>query len=416
MKQTSGFLLVAIFLVAAWTDVLRSDETPVKRKATEGPLFAYQKDGLWGFIDKTGDVIFEPQFSTDYAEPRFSSGYAIVKYKGRPMYLSQRGDVVVPPKEVSVLSGYSGGLFKVNIGQKIKMGDILASAGRWGFMDAEGEMKIQATFANVGTFSDGLASAAQVVAGQRRAKWGYIDMRGEWIVPPKFQQAQTFFEGLAFVGVVVPGERFVKQACIDTMGKVVIRPQFDQARSFSCESAAVMKDGKWAYIDKMGAAICNFEFQAAEPMKDNVGLVWKWEKNAKGQLINSRCGFLNRDGTPLTGLDFDSGYSFSDGMAAVQRNGKFGFVDTTGKLVVPMDYMSVGAFREGLCAVQIEGKYGYINKKGKVVIAATYDFGQPFHEGVAKVFLNRANREYGYINRDGKLLIRFRVQPPRVRF
>ena len=44
---------------------------------------------------------------------------------------------------------------------------------------------------------------------------------------------------------------------------------------------------------------------------------------------------------------------------------KWGFVDLTGKEVIPCRYNRVGRFSEGLAAVDAEGKWGFIDKGGK---------------------------------------------------
>jgi hypothetical protein len=413
MKSTRLGLAVLCGMFLQFALRIDAAEAPVKNKASTGPLLPFQEDGKWGFIDRTGEVIYKPQFSGELREPKFANGYAVVKMAGRLMWLSESGDVVLPEDEIAFAGGYSNGLFRVNVGQQIRMGDILANAGLWGFVDKRGRAVIPAKYVEVGDFSDGLARAGSRKEGERRSKWGYIDKAGKWVIEPKFLQAGSFFEGLAFVGLAVPGERFVKQALINNMGRMIVPPKFDQARGFSNGFAAVKLGDKWAYINTMGQPICKFEYEAAEPIRDGLGLVWKWEKSDKGQLVNARCGFMNARGNLVTKLEFPAGYSHSDGMAAVQVDGKFGYVDSKGKLAIAPQYTSANAFSEGLAAVQIDGKTGYINKSGKVVIEPQFEFGQPFSNHVARVLLDRKQRKYGYIDTKGKLLRTYQLQPPR---
>lgn len=57
---------------------------------------------------------------------------------------------------------------------------------------------------------------------------------------------------------------------------------------------------------------------------------------------------------------------FSEGLAAIERNGKWGFVDKTGKEVIPSIYKDVGDFSEGYAQVQRtwDGQWGFIDKNG----------------------------------------------------
>ena len=66
---------------------------------------------------------------------------------------------------------------------------------------------------------------------------------------------------------------------------------------------------------------------------------------------------------------------FSDGMAAVQKNGKWGYINTTGKEVIPCQYTydTVGAFSGEMAAVQKNGKWGYINIKGEEAIPVSIE-------------------------------------------
>ena len=52
---------------------------------------------------------------------------------------------------------------------------------------------------------------------------------------------------------------------------------------------------------------------------------------------------------------------FSEGMAAVQLNGKWGFIDKTGKEVVPFKYDDAFDFHEGMAKIKLNGKIGFID-------------------------------------------------------
>ena len=71
---------------------------------------------------------------------------------------------------------------------------------------------------------------------------------------------------------------------------------------------------------------------------------------------------------------------FSEGLAAVARDGKIGFVDTKGQLVIPFQYLcrtnkvSSVAFHYGHCKMSgRDGRCGVIDKKGRWSIAPIYE-------------------------------------------
>ena len=51
-----------------------------------------KKDGKWGFIDKDGKVIIEPQYAEAHS---FSNGYAAVKKDGKWGFIDKSGKLVI---------------------------------------------------------------------------------------------------------------------------------------------------------------------------------------------------------------------------------------------------------------------------------------------------------------------------------
>jgi hypothetical protein len=71
---------------------------------------------------------------------------------------------------------------------------------------------------------------------------------------------------------------------------------------------------------------------------------------------------------------------FSEGLAAVQKNGHIGFINRKGETVIPFRFpyhgnpLSEFVFKDGLCVVaDTTGKCGVINRKGEWLIEPLYD-------------------------------------------
>lgn len=78
---------------------------------------------------------------------------------------------------------------------------------------------------------------------------------------------------------------------------------------------------------------------------------------------------------------------FSEGLAAVLRNGKIGFLDRKGNVAIPFSYSYYGnplsefLFKNGHCVVaDSTGKCGVINKLGEWVIKPEYDMVKAYPE------------------------------------
>ena len=87
-------------------------------------------------------------------------------------------------------------------------------------------------------------------------KWGYIDANGEMMIRCRFDMARRFFDGRAAV------RQGTSWSYINTDGSFAFEGGFHQARDFRQGFAAVkdagVEDGKsWYFIDRSGAAIAD---------------------------------------------------------------------------------------------------------------------------------------------------------------
>ena len=72
-------------------------------------------------------------------------------------------------------------------------------------------------------------------------------------------------------------------------------------------------------------------------------------------------------------------------------------------------YDDLSLFSEGYAAVCKDGKWGYIDKTGREVIPCQYDWANPFHEGLASV-LPSYGSGYDFIDTTGREVIRHRPE------
>src|SRR5262245_48694072 len=109
IRQTIIFVGLALTLVYSFTRHRTPHENPPKPKAwviafeqpfeaahqfSEG-LAVIQSGGKYGYIDRTGRVVIQPQF--DQAED-FSGGMASIAIHYKHGYINQRGELVVKPQ------------------------------------------------------------------------------------------------------------------------------------------------------------------------------------------------------------------------------------------------------------------------------------------------------------------------------
>jgi glucan-binding YG repeat protein len=117
---------------------------------TRGPQRFYRVQGLaavkfdndkWGYVDKTGKVVINPQFD--------------------------------------LASSFEEGLAAVNTGYAMGNANYPRLNGKWGYLDKTGKYAINPQFEEGMPFQDGLAAVK--VGG----KWGYVNKTGRYIWNPQ---------------------------------------------------------------------------------------------------------------------------------------------------------------------------------------------------------------------------------------
>ena len=135
-----GMFLIAL---VTWAISVRDETATSLAQRTRGTppgLARVKLSGKWGYIDRSGRIVINPQFE-------------------------EAGD-------------FSEGLARVKMG------------GKWGYIDRTGRFLINPQFEEAGDFSQGLA---RVKLG---GKWGYVDRRGEIVISPQFSEASDFSRSL----------------------------------------------------------------------------------------------------------------------------------------------------------------------------------------------------------------------------
>ncbi|MCX6844402.1 MAG: WG repeat-containing protein [candidate division WOR-3 bacterium] len=192
------------------------------------------------FLDRKGDTVVSPLLPSQSG--RFSEGLAWVSVGELYGYINKAGKVVTEPQFDWVSDFHDGLAFFMNEG---------TPPDRWGYINKAGKVVIRPQFEKAGDFSEGLAPV------RIDGKWGYIDRAGRVVIAPQFAEERGFSEGLAAVGFGGgplrrldldggewngPGEGS-GYGYIDKTGKMVIKPQFSRAGDFSDGLAQVWVGG-----------------------------------------------------------------------------------------------------------------------------------------------------------------------------
>jgi hypothetical protein len=244
------------------------------------------------------------------------------------------------------------------------------------------------------------AQPAELYPFLKDSRWGYLDKHGGVRIAPKFESAGAFHEGLA----AVKNDGF--WGYIDLDAKLVIDYQFPagpdaffEGRLRSLGSNVEGGKEKWGYRDKSGAYVIKPQFDRALDYSEGAAAVVK----------EGKWFFIDVSGKRAFVGDYDDADSFHEGYARIRVGGKFGFVDHQGQYVVEPRYASARAFSGGLAAVAGGDalKWGYADNQGNLSIPLRFDNAGDFSEGVAAV---QQGLNWGFIDRLGDFVV-----PPRYR-
>lgn len=259
---------------------------------------AVQDEGLWGFVDRYGNLRIGCKYSTvgAYTQSNFVS---VVNKDGEAYFIDKEGSKVIALDKDITRAG-------------LLVGDVIAvqkSDGTYVYINQSGEEIIKPAEGTVYEYASTMNNG--VAAVKTNNVWMLIDSTGKQLVKKTYTDIKLDEKEIVFRN----DRLFVQDTdglyiMIDCDGKQIGKHRFEDARLFSSESYAAVKiNGKWAFIDK------------------------------NGELISDKT--------------YDDARSFSNGLAAVCINGKWGFVDENEKLRIDAIFDGASDFNEkGSCFVK----------------------------------------------------------------
>ena len=293
-------------------------------------------------------VAIEAKYDLVY---HFSEGLAPVMLDRKWGYIDKTGEEVIP-LIYDVAWEFSDGLGLVKIDDK------------FGYIDKTGEEVIPLQFCGAAPFSEGFAR----VRYEENVDPGilYIDKTGAELTS-LFYSAEPFSEGLACVQ-----DGMMNYVFIDTTGAQVIdiEPTNYRGREFSEGLSLVYHMGPIGFMDKTGAIAIPLE---------GITMSIDVEDFSEGLAYIDKVGFegfIDTTGAEVITLGEEAGLvkSFSEGLAVVSLWGReWSYIDKTGEIVIQRECDWAYSFNEGYAAIEFDGKIGFINKENEVVVPFQFD-------------------------------------------
>ncbi len=126
----------------------------------------------------------------------------------------------------------------------------------------------------------------------------------------------------------------------------------------------------------------------------------------------AKYGYIGRSLQLEIAAIYENAEDFSDGLAAVKKDGKWGYINKKGVTVIPFEFDSCSSadvmgedcafpFQSGFAPVCKGGKFGIINKKAETVVDFEFDRILPGKNGT---FIGYIDGEWGKITLDAEVM------------
>ncbi|MBL9113904.1 MAG: WG repeat-containing protein [Verrucomicrobiaceae bacterium] len=415
------------------TIVSKTDTHVTIRRAEDGQEFLMSLERLsaadqafvkaWKQVAAASAAVAPVKFTKTWVvEPKWDAirapmeGMAPVRLAGKWGFVNEQGQTIGEVKWEEV-GNFVEGLAAVK------------SGGKWGFIDKEGKVSIEPTWNEVLHFQEGLAPVKQ------GSLWGFIDKTGQLALEPAWETVFTFTDGMACV------EKGGLYGFIDTTGKVVIEPTWKLPGRFShgvVELKTEVPVGKSVVLNKRGdilyeKSIGNSDGFPAEITEHGITALENVRPDDPNPARQPRSLLMSFEGRVIHEQSVRAKIEFHEGQAAVWlQDNQLTFIDPTGArafktiFVAPefkmMAHFETRMYRfsEGLAAVpgrdaEKKHKLRYLDKNGTVIIPARWVHAGPFSEGLALVSNTEGypneKTQWKIINRDGVEVAEVQRQP-----
>ena len=211
-----------------------------------GRAYIKTEEGLYGFVDKLGNVVVEPQFEYPCF---FYDGFAAVCRDHQVTVIDVDGQPQFDWRNYDLWSSHQDGIIIViDTSKKLQSQLIISVKGN-----------VLAVLADEHKLA-GTPSCGRIRVKNKHGLYGYVDYLGSLIIDCQFDDAQNYCGGLARVTVKHRGHE--RYGYIDTQGEFVIPPdyvdyevvgEFDQEaiwlRHFDGRSQLMNRSGRviWEY-------------------------------------------------------------------------------------------------------------------------------------------------------------------------
>ena len=329
----------------------------------------------------------------------FHEGLAFIKQEGKYGFIDKSGETVIEPQFRKV-GNFSDGLAPACTGDSY-------SNQKCGYIDKEGKTVVEFKYQDANEF----------LYGYGVVKSGIVDS----VIDKKGNELLNFTHSYSMYLGPISDNLFIVQAkdtlkglaIVDKNGNVIIDGIASSGKNYDgliqvkqvAATGNFWADGKWGFIDETGKLVIDYQYDYAGNYVDGLA----------GVVKDGKYGFINKDNKYVIEPTFEYGKSttlpnYSDGLVEIYVKPTSSFYNTKGEKVFEKnnDY-NIQNYKNGYATFIKDDKYGYMDKEGKVVIENKYQIAFDYNDGLAKVYTSydsdKETGEFLFINKEGKTIL-----------
>jgi len=383
-----------------------------------------KKDGFFGVIDKNNKevipFIYEDaqQTYTDLISVKKDGKYGCIDLNGKTVvdFISSESIIVsnhTPEHKIAIITGEDGKKGLIDLVTNFSIPTIytdvnpwydeentvsLTLGGKYGFVNLDTQAIIE-PFASsyIVFFNNGTYGNLTSITVNNKS--GFINSQGEIVIEPIYNFASSFDEnGLASI------EINNKCGCINTKGELVIDAVYDYPFFFTNGLASVSIDGNPMIINTEGELvdIDPSTFCSKPPMDFSQNLdtpcIISYYFNDNGA---EKAMALSPTGEILFKTTYDDIYPMTNGLYTVYNIGLMGCINERGIEILPPEYNQLNYIEDNLFIVAKGNKYGVIDTMRNELIPLEYD--EILNTG-GNLILIKLEEKWGYYNIKTKTL------------
>ena len=325
-------------------------------------LLPVKLNGKWGYINRLGQVVIEPQF--DYACGFGSGKLAVISSNNRKGLISEDGNILVEPlyKKLQILNEK---YFAVS-------GDSL-----WGIMKTDRSKITEEKYSNVYIFP------GKMFLTRYNGLKGLVNTEGNTIVPVKFNYLVT--EDSCFIKTVSKNGK----GLYHISGKEIIPDQYEDVDVVKGKIFMLKKNSKWGAVSENKDTLFPIIY---DNFQVNFNLIFLSHGKINSLFSPNKMIFIF-----TSTLNYNCNNSE---FILCKGNNVMGAIDYSGKILLDTSCTEI-RYQDGYFLFLKDGQWGLSTTKGKIILDPVYDVIQIADKNIFKIY---RERRWGLANSKGTII------------